>query len=146
MTSGQHPARTHPREYQKREKKPAFANVYANTSIVGNMLDINHDVNYLMLSYMKIMLKTLKKTANAHTEVRAALRKTLNLFCLKMVSRWLKMVPRWSRWPQDGQDGPRWPKMARRWPKMASSWPQVGSTWVIRRSWRWLSVDDVVQK
>ena len=79
-------------------------------------------------------------------EGRSALRKTLDLFCLKMVSRWLKMVLRWPKMAQDGQDGLRWPKMARRWPKMASSWPQVGSTWVIRRSWRWLSVDDVVQK
>ena len=92
------------------------------------------------------MLKILKNNANAHMEARTALRKILNLFCLKMVSRWLKMVPRWSRWSQDGQDGPRWPKVARRWLKMASSWSQVGSTWVIRRSWRWVSVDDVVQK
>ena len=28
---------------------------------------------------------------------------------------------------------------------MASSWLQVASTWVIRRSRRWVSVDDVVQ-
>ena len=40
----------------------------------------------------------------------------------------------------------RWLEMARRWFMMRSSWPQVGSKWVIRPSWRWLSVDDVVQK
>ena len=58
---------------------------------------------------MKIMLKILKKPANAHTEVRSALRKTLDLFCLKMVSRWLKMV---LRWPKMAQDGPKMAKMA----------------------------------
>ena len=29
---------------------------------------------------------------------------------------------------------------------MPSSWPQAGLTWVVRRSWRWVSVDDVVKK
>ena len=61
---------------------------------------------------MKIMLKIFKKkkkTVNAHTEVRSALRKTLDLFCLKMVSRWLKMV---LRWPKMAQDGPKMAKMA----------------------------------
>ena len=66
-------------------------------------------------------------------------------------------VLRWSqdgsRWSQDGQDGPKMVKMAQdgpRWPGGGLRWPQAGlrfgSTWVIRRSWRWLSVDDVVQK
>ena len=65
------------------------------------------------------MLKIFKNPANVHMEARTALRKILNLFCLKMVLRWLKMVPRWSRWYQDGQDGPRWPKMAQDGPEVA---------------------------
>ena len=83
--------------------------MHAITNIFGNMLDIKNYVTYLILSYMKIMLKILKKPANAHTEVRSALRKTLDLFCLKMVSRWLKMV---LRWPKMAQDGPKMAKMA----------------------------------
>ena len=59
----------------------------------------------LMILYEEYV-KNLKKPANAHMEARTALRKTLNLFCLKMVSRWLKMVSRWSRWPKMAHDGP----------------------------------------
>ena len=99
--------------------------------------------------YVKIMLKTLKNPAFAHAyayrpsgehSTYSVLRWSQDgLRCLKMAQDGPKMV-------KMALVGPRWPKMARRWPKMASSWPQVGSTWVIRRSWRWLSVDDVVQK
>ena len=90
----------------------------------------------------EVMLKTLKNHANANMHTRTALRDTQHLLALGP-----HLGPKIT---QDGRkmarDGLRWPKMARRWPKMASSWPQVGPTWVIRRSWRWLSVDDVVQK
>ena len=65
------------------------------------------------------MLKIFKNPANAHMEARTALRRTLNLFCLKMVSRWPKMSQDGLRWSQDGQDGLRWPKMAQDGPEVA---------------------------
>ena len=127
-------------------KKTTFANAYANlghflTCMISIMMS-----TILYEDYVTIMLKTFKKTGICPCIRVPPFGRTLNLFCLKMVSRWPKMSQDGLRWSQDGQDGLRWPKMARRWPKMASSWPQVGSTWVIRRSWRWVSVDDVVQK
>ena len=61
------------------------------------------------------------------------------LRCLKMAKDHPKMV-------KMARDDLSWLKMARRWFEMLSSWSQVGSKCVIRRSWRWLSVDDVVQK
>ena len=58
-------------------------------------------------------------------------------------------VPRVLRTPF-GSWTASWFQEASRWPKLASRWPQDGlkmtPRWVVRRSWRWLSIDDVVQK
>ena len=95
----------------------------------------------IMILY-DIILKTLKNPAFAHAAAYYP-PGTLNIFWFLdrvLGLRSLKMAPRCP------QDGPRWPKMATRWPKMVPSWPHGAPTWVIRRSWKWLSLDDVVQK
>ena len=75
--------------------------------------------------------------------------------------RWPKMATKMTqdghmmapRWPLDGPQGalgPCWPQDGPRWPQGDPRWPQDGpkmaSRWSTRRSWRWLPVDDVVQK